>query len=318
MATLTDLQSEYDARRNRAEAQAETRRRALFARWPVLQELEERRTRVLVLKLGEVLRAPARKEELLAAAAEEVARLDEQLLRFAGEHEIDLNALRVQYSCPRCRDTGYLTGADGRRTPCPCLKARIYREIYGAEDLDALPGSDAAYDASLFPEEKDARQMAGIRTYVRRYADAYPQNAKKNLVFIGGAGLGKSFMLAALAKLLREKEEDVVYLRAGRLFSLFHADRLGEGARLEPLFAARVLLIDDLGTEPMTQNVTVEYFFRLLEERLSRDLPLLIATNLSELQLKARYTERVSSRLLAAATSDVIHFSGRDLRLAGK
>ena len=134
---------------------------------------------------------------------------------------------------------------------------------------------------------------------------------KKQLLFMGKPGLGKSYLLACMCKQLRAKQRDICYLGAYALFELFHRDRLGEAALLEPVYEAKILVIDDLGSEPMTQNVTKEYFFDLLCARSRAGLHTFMATNHGTAQLKERYTERVSSRLLSKQNSLVIRFVGK-------
>ena len=76
-----------------------------------------------------------------------------------------------------------------------------------------------------------------------------------------------------------------------------------------------LLLIDDLGTEPMMRNITVEYLFTLLNERIAAKRHTVIATNLSPVQLQERYGERVMSRILDRSRGVALKFVGRDVRL---
>ena len=78
---------------------------------------------------------------------------------------------------------------------------------------------------------------------------------------------------------------------------------------------AEVLVIDDLGTEPMLENITIEYLFTLLNERRANRLPTLVATNLTPRELQARYTERIFSRLMDRSETQVLLFFGEDVRL---
>ena len=78
---------------------------------------------------------------------------------------------------------------------------------------------------------------------------------------------------------------------------------------------AQYLFIDDLGSEPMTQNVTREYFFNLIENRIAKGLKTVISTNLTNQTIMTRYGEKVTSRLLADKTADVIMLQGEDIRL---
>ena len=88
-----------------------------------------------------------------------------------------------------------------------------------------------------------------------------------------------------------------------------------EDGGLEMMLNAEMLIIDDLGTEPMLENITVEYLFTLLNERRSGRLPTLIATNLTPRELQARYTERIFSRMVDRSDTELLHFIGQDVRL---
>ena len=75
-----------------------------------------------------------------------------------------------------------------------------------------------------------------------------------------------------------------------------------------------LLLIDDLGSEPMVKNITREYLFTLINERIAAGKGTVIATNLSPDDLEEVYGERVRSRLTDQHRSIVLKFSGKDLR----
>ncbi|MBQ4061687.1 MAG: DNA replication protein DnaC, partial [Christensenellaceae bacterium] len=83
----------------------------------------------------------------------------------------------------------------------------------------------------------------------------------------------------------------------------------------ELIFEADALFIDDLGTEPMTANVTREYLFELLTERETSGKLTAIACNLTLQQVKERYTEKTASRLFSQANGSVLRLEGKDIRL---
>ena len=62
------------------------------------------------------------------------------------------------------------------------------------------------------------------------------------------------------------------------------------------------------------QNVTREYLFSLLNERLIQGRHTVIATNLKPDNLLSVYGERVFSRLIDGMNVTVITLGGRDLR----
>ena len=75
---------------------------------------------------------------------------------------------------------------------------------------------------------------------------------------------------------------------------------------------ADAILIDDLGTEQVLNNVTIPYLLELLTER--TDKVTIITTNLSALDLEQRYGQRIVSRLLDKKLSYPLIFKGNDLR----
>ena len=83
-------------------------------------------------------------------------------------------------------------------------------------------------------------------------------------------------------------------------------------------FSYEVLMIDDLGSEPLMQNVTVEQLFNLLNERQNRNLATVISTNLDMAKFRERYTERIASRLRDSRCCKVLNLLGRDIRIGGR
>jgi DNA replication protein DnaC len=77
-----------------------------------------------------------------------------------------------------------------------------------------------------------------------------------------------------------------------------------------------VLMLDDLGSEPLMQNITIEQLFQLINERQSRGLSTVISTNLTLKELRERYTERIASRLNDPQNCRIILLEGSDLRKA--
>ena len=316
--TLQELLAQYDEKRNAQEKRLAARQQAVFLAHPELLFLQEQKKELILQQLAAVMKRPDSKEAILQEFAQRAAALDQSIAGYLEKNGVQMPA--ASYDCPLCQDSGYVQQKN-RREFCPCLREQIYEKVLGGQKVAALEGSFAAFDEKIFP---DAQQEGGasqrsrimaIRSFAQGYCDAFPENPQKQLLFMGKPGLGKSYLLACMCKSLREKQRDICYLGAYALFELFHRDRLGEAALLEPVYQAKILVIDDLGSEPLTQNVTKEYFFDLLCARARSGLHTFMATNNSTTQLKERYTERVSSRLLSKQDSLVIRFVGEDLRL---
>ncbi len=62
------------------------------------------------------------------------------------------------------------------------------------------------------------------------------------------------------------------------------------------------------------ENITVTQLFNLLNERQNADLHTILSTNLNMTELKGRYTERITSRLLDNRRCKILKFIGADIR----
>jgi DNA replication protein DnaC len=157
--------------------------------------------------------------------------------------------------------------------------------------------------------------MAQYKRITQAWADKFPDCSQMVLIS-GGTGLGKTYTVRCIMRRVIERGFSAAYFTAYRLFSLFHSHRLGESVDLEPIFAVPLLIIDDLGTEPMTRNVTKEYLFDLINERAAANLHTIIVTNLTFDSVNERYGERIHSRLMYARHTKIIQYQGDDIRLS--
>ena len=79
-----------------------------------------------------------------------------------------------------------------------------------------------------------------------------------------------------------------------------------------------LLLIDDLGNEPEIRNVTNEYLLEIVDKRLELGLATIYSTNLEPSDMLKVYGERITSRIMARNTTEIISLRGEDLRLLGR
>lgn len=235
---------------------------------------------------------------------------EQSLLAGAG---YDIRYLDPIYSCERCRDTGFLV--DGGR--CGCFKKRVLEDKLSEARLLEADVSFEKFDLDVFddaPLENGRSQRDYMEQYKKiaeNYSDSFPA-CPPVFLLSGGTGLGKTYLSKCVVRRVMERGFTAAFYTAYRLFSIFHQHRLGEDIDVSPIFEVPLLVIDDIGTEPMTRNVTREYFFDLLNER--SGLHTVIATNLPFHDIKERYGERIHSRLMDKDASLKMLLYGKDIR----
>ncbi len=57
-----------------------------------------------------------------------------------------------------------------------------------------------AFDERVYPTDEQKRQAVSARALCEAFADQFPQNPKPNLLLLGESGLGKTFLLEAIAE----------------------------------------------------------------------------------------------------------------------
>ncbi len=303
--TVNEILLEMDAQRNRQDAEARKKKDEFLAQNPGAVKLLSERSGLLLDMLKS--RLNGEKKDI----SDKIEDINKRIERELGRGW--QSAFEPARSCAACGDTGYVN-AEGRKKMCACLRERIYREIYHGEDIEGLEGSFKAFNLGVFPEGAQREQMARACMLAKSAVKTGEPNL---LAFLGSSGLGKSYLMSCMAKALNKQGKSVLYINAFSLFDVFHRKRLGEDLLLQPIFDADAVFIDDLGTEPMTANITREYLFKLISERSGAHRFTAAATNLTTRQLQERYTEKVTSRFFGIATGARIVFEGRDIRISG-
>ncbi len=221
----------------------------------------------------------------------------------------------VSAICEKCNDSGYAVGA-----LCDCVKSIYFDTLARACEIEKR-APFSFQDNS--PEKADERQKDALNklySLMSVYVDRYPNVNKHVLVFTGATGTGKSCLASAMArKTVLEKGRSALVLSAyeynAKMLEAHLAPLEKRTALLDDILTADMLVIDDLGTEPIYKNVTIEYLQLTLDERLREKRTTVITTNLDESTLMTRYGERIFSRLTDFEHSLYKRIPGKDLRL---
>ena len=225
--------------------------------------------------------------------------------RFLTAKNIDKSKMQPQYDCKICNDTGV---AGGRI--CSCLQKEINLKISTLSSSQTEFKSFNACNKNLM-DELDVKSSEWLKAWCARY----PNITKTNINIIGGAGSGKTFLLECVANELINKGVVVCYKTAFELNELARLYHIGKSYDFADCLTAEVLLIDDLGTEPVLKNVTKEYLYNIINTRQVKGLPTLITTNLSLDNVLDRYDDRIFSRLGNKNLSINIQLTSKDKRI---
>ena len=132
---------------------------------------------------------------------------------------------------------------------------------------------------------------------------------------MGQSGLGKTFLMHAIARRLLDRGFNVLMISAYRFLELARKAYFSASTELlSSLIETDVLLIDDLGSEPLMENITIVQLFNLINERQTAGRGTVLSTNLTAKELRERYTERITSRLLDPRQCGLLLFQGDDVR----
>lgn len=234
--------------------------------------------------------------------------------------------LELKPFCPLCSDTGYV--GEPVQTPCRCHRQLIVDALCRASHMANLDRENFdTFDPSCIPDipipGKDITQrehLLQIRDQLMAYTDAFPHNDKTLVLLFGHTGLGKTFLLNCMGKALLDRGHTVVRVSAFTLAEWFVQsmfDKENAAMSLSTLAEVDALIIDDLGTEVIRQNSTLELLYHLVNQRLHDGKHIFLSTNLSLIELQKRYFERFTSRLFGNQ-SLILEFVGKDIRLYNK
>lgn len=219
----------------------------------------------------------------------------------------------IKYHCPKCSDSGYC-GID----ICECLKKEIIKASLESSGLYSLTESQNFSTFSLDYYDKNDKMLMGQNlTFLRNFAETFRPGKSDSFLFIGGTGLGKTHLSSAVARAVIEKGAYVVYESAITLFSEYEAKQFGRSALngdeidTEKYIDSDLLIIDDLGCE-MTNQFTVSCLYNIINTRLLMHKSTIISTNLTQNDLRKRYTDRIISRVFGEYKP--LLFSGNDIR----
>lgn len=240
-----------------------------------------------------------------------LATLNKERIRILKNIGLTSSDIVPNYSCKKCNDTGIVNGKF-----CKCLESEInnilMKDISGAVDKSHTFESCS----SKFLADNNLEKTYKI---MQEWVKKYPESKYKNIVLLGNPGTGKTYLTDCIANGLISKHEVVNFVTAFNLNNSmlnYHTTfDDSKGSIIEPFLNCPVLIIDDLGTEPILKNITKEYLYLIVNERIINNKCTIISSNLTPNEIIDRYGERIYSRLFNKLNCLTVNFTGKDLRL---
>ncbi|NLC25037.1 MAG: ATP-binding protein [Fastidiosipila sp.] len=304
-----DLAALYSQRRLLAEKRCEMKRSQLYREYPDLKAMD---SKIQQAGISELFRFLGEDCDNLCLKSTIHERKE-----FLETHGIAADYDSPEYLCSLCNDTGSLDTGEW----CPCRRFLFQKEI---TKYLPIPFQDKAkfsnFNLNLFSDQKNEGEqsardrMRDLRDVTVFYTRHFSQVQDQNLLFSGETGTGKTFLMQAIGREVLSQGYTVIYLTAPIVFdwlkrmTKLHQSYNPDRAQYEEmelltdaLMSVDLLLLDDLGSE-ISASWTVEAntsdFLTLLDTRLHKSLHSIIATNLSDADLRATYDKRTYSRLM--------------------
>lgn len=305
---LNEILHEYDLKRNKAILMSDNMKAKAY-------EIEEyqnldKQERFLIFEIGKL----KFEQQNTQKQAEKLAQIQKEKKDVLKKNSIDFDALNPNFECKKCNDTGYLNGK-----MCSCLKQAYNDKIMGQSNIDFENISTLNdYDYSIFDDKEKMQEIVeSMKQFVNNF-----DGKIKNIVFVGATGTGKTYLAKSIAKEIMNKEFTALFVSSFNLNNAFlkiHTSKsVDKMLEIDEFLEPDLLIIDDLGTEPILKNVTKEYLLVLLSERVINKKSTIFTTNLIPTEILDKYDERLFSRMFDKSHSLTVNFGiskTKDLRI---
>jgi len=223
---------------------------------------------------------------------------------FLSELKVSYDMLNPTPHCSICQDTGVTSNGY-----CRCV---IMQET--ALTLSLPTFSDSNFE--LFCGESELAKK--VYSLMEKYCQKFPNVNKCNVVIVGKCGSGKTFLASAMADAVSKKGYSSFFTTAFGFINdmlKYHVSPIDQKADIiSSYLECDMLVLDDLGSEAKLNNVSEEYLYLILSERMAKKRCTVVTSNLDYEQITARYGQRISSRLFDKNNSIITSVSNIDLR----
>lgn len=327
---LKQVLREYEKKRTKAILEAEARKKELLKVNPKLLEIDEELSKISIQTAKSIILADSKeKASLIANLKKKNNSLIKEKNEFIKNLSKENTYLNPHFECKLCKDTGYIQ-KDGTSQMCSCLKQKIFDIAYNKSNMGNLERENfSSFNLRVFSDKPNKEKykseisprenMQIIKEKVKLFIDDFDNPEEKNLIFTGNTGVGKTFLSNCIANEILKIGKTVLYQTAPVMFDEINSAKFDrENSKFdlyENILNVDLLIIDDLGTEKITDTKITELFTIINTRLLNQNHKItktIISTNLNVDELFKTYTTRIGSRL--AGNYRFLRFFGEDLR----
>ena len=205
------------------------------------------------------------------------------------------------------------------------VEAQRQEAIRRRMHLVELPAS--LKHATLAPHQKDSVILTRSRTEILSLMSDFIGNfhspTKKGLYVFGDFGVGKSFLLAALAHDLSEKYSVATTMIHYPSFVVNVKNAIQSGqvkAEIDSVKKADILILDDIGAEQHSPWVRDDVLQVILQHRMQENLPTFFTSNFSLADLEKRLSQGKAGdeSWQAKRVMERIRFLAKEVHLEGE
>ncbi len=311
----------YESDRMTTKKIEQKRLKEIYSKIPRIKKIDEY-TAEFATKISKlIIQNSENKEKSIKNFKYQLNRLNKEKKELLIENGYQETYLEPVYFCEKCKDTAYI-----ENKKCSCFKQRIidkYYEVFNLGDILISENFDS-FDLAFYSEKINKKYNISPRYNMRKTLEAvlnFIENfefQKKNLLFTGATGLGKTFLCNCIAKDILDKGYSVLYLTAPKFFNMLEQHKFNksitvdEKEQLDLLKEVDLLIIDDLGTEMITAFTQTETF-NMINSRILENKPTIISTNFKVQEIKERYSDRIASRVIGHY--EIHEIFGDDIRI---
>lgn len=297
----SDITTEYENIRQRNSLICDEKKAKIYKEHPNLKEIDKEimKAFVNVVKKGSDEKEAKKYEETLSD-------LRTKRIEYLKKNNIKDDYREVQYTCKKCRDTGFV---DGKK--CSCFIEKEIELYDNISNFKKYIDSDNFSKLNMNYYRQD--DMSGENSYYKymeknildmKNAIKNIDNLKYNLILSGNTGTGKTFLARSIGELALRQNKSVLYLNV-----IEYIDSL---KRFKPFaILCDLLILDDLGTEYSSEFSKTELNY-IIGKRINDNKSTILTTNLMKNELEMRYLSPMISRITNVYKN--VYLSGADLR----